>query len=128
MLALIDKRREWIYKEPYTHYDRNNGELYIVYDVFFQPDKGRHLLKLYSDLISDSDDKQTMKCFLNYWKCIPLRKTPKNVQHFLDLEWDIIDEQILMPDVSKRIVKQLDIRGLTDETLNTELGKIEKIF
>ena len=74
MLALIDKREGWIYKDPVTHYSEKHGRLYITYDLLFQRDTRRPWLRLYCDFISDSADKQHMKCFLNCWKIV-LRPT-----------------------------------------------------
>ena len=147
MLSLIDKRDGWTYKGPVTHYDTQRSAFccgnickpYIVYDFMYCRDESRPWLRLYCDLISDSDDKQTMKCSIKCWKMVfqsinnelrrvRLKRRLIKDQKFLDLKWNIIYSDPPDEEMATMIEKELDIRGLTDETINTELDKIEEIF
>ena len=148
MLSLIDKRDGWTYKGPVTHYDTQRSAFccgnicrpYIVYDFMYCRNESRPWLRLCCDLISDSADKQTMKCSIECWRVVfqstnnklKIRRPKSSLikdQIFLDLKWNIINDARVNEDVGVTLMeKELDIRGLTDETINTELDKIEKIF
>ena len=122
MLSLIDNRDGWTYDAPVINLTHGgNRRLHHEYNLLYRGKK--ESFRLHCGLISDVHTT----CFLTYHKIIALKKDREtNAQQvFKDLDWKIIGKCVLLKNVSEGITKELDISGLTDEQIITELDKIE---
>jgi len=124
MLSLIDKRDGWTYDVPVIRWD-GYRKRYHEYKFLYH-DKPIYI-GLQSDLVSYSEDKQTMECSLTYRKIIALKKEHIRAwqQVFMNLDWETIEKWTILKDVSESQTKRLDTRGLTDEQITAEFDKIE---
>ena len=122
MLSLLDNRDGWTYDAPVINLTQGgNRRLHHEYYLLYRGKK--EAFRLHCGLISDVRNT----CFLTYHKIIALKKDKiTNAQQvFKDLDWKIIGKCVLLKNVSEGITKELDISGLTDEQIITELDKIE---
>ena len=122
MLSLIDNRDGWTYDAPVINLtEGGNRRLHHEYNLLYRGES--EPFTLHCGLISDVHTT----CFLTYHKIIALKeKRITNAQQvFKDLDWKTIEQCPLYRDVTECITKELDISGLTDEQIITELGKIE---
>jgi hypothetical protein len=122
MLSLLDNRDGWTYDAPVINLTQGgNRRLHHEYYLLYRGKK--ESFRLHCGLISDVHTT----CFLTYHKIIALKKDREtNAQQvFKDLDWKIIGRCVLLKNVSEGITKELDISGLTDEQIITELDKIE---
>ena len=125
MLSLIDNRDGWTYDDPVINLTQgDNRRLHHEYNLLYRGKKEG--FTLHCGLISDV----YTTCFLTYHKIIALKKDREtNAQQvFKDLDWKVIGKCDLLQNVTECITKELDISGLTDEQIITELGKIELTF
>ena len=122
MLSLIDNRDGWTYDAPVINLTQGgNRRLHHEYNLLYRGKK--EAFTLHCGLISDVHTT----CFLTYYKIIALKKDKiTNAQQvFKDLDWKTIEKWVILQNVSEGITKELDISGLTDEQIITELDKIE---
>ena len=122
MLSLLDNRDGWTYDAPVINLTQgSNRRLHHEYYLLYRGNK--ESFRLHCDLISDV----RTTCFLTYHKIIALKKDREtNAQQvFKDLDWKVIGKRDLLQNVTECITKELDISGLTDEQIITELDKIE---
>ena len=122
MLSLLDNRDGWTYDAPVINLTQGgNRRLHHEYYLLYRGKK--EAFTLHCGLISDVHTT----CFLTYYKIIALKKDKiTNAQQvFKDLDWKTIEKCVLLQNVTECITKELDINGLTDEQIITELDKIE---
>ena len=122
MLSLLDNRDGWTYDAPVINLTHGvNRRLHHEYNLLYRGKK--EAFTLHCGLISDVHTT----CFLTYHKIIALKKDKITdaQQVFKDLDWKVIGKRDLLQNVTECITKELDISGLTDEQIITELDKIE---
>ena len=125
MLSLIDNRDGWTYDAPVINLtEGGNRRLHHEYNLLYRGES--EPFTLHCGLISDVHTT----CFLTYHKIIALKekKITNAQQVFKDLDWKTIEKCPLYRDVTECITKELDLNGLTDEQIITELDKVELVW
>jgi hypothetical protein len=117
------------YKEDHLTYKVDRQSAHGPWSVSKEyPDRG--YLRLLSESVVRSDEEH-LPCLITFYQIIPMAREREQDgdKMFRELPWDEIDRFDLGGlGKSVGITKQLDIWGLTDETIIKELERLELIF